>query len=82
VSTTGGKAEVILLDSKGEAPQIQATFADTFYTSPESDSGTFKFNPGLSTDYVGPGKHTISLQYADSAGTGTFSEVDLVVLPL
>jgi hypothetical protein len=82
VSTTSGKAEVWLLDSKGEAPQIVATFADTFYTKPESDEGTFIFNPGLSTEYVGPGKHTISLQYADSAGTGTFSEVELVVIPL
>ncbi len=82
LSTTGGKAEVWLLMPSGEAPQISSTFADTFYTKPESDEGTFIFNPGLSTVYVGPGKKTFSLQYADSAGTGTFSEVELVVVPL
>jgi hypothetical protein len=82
IATTGGKAEVWLLMPSGEAPQIVTTFADTFYTKPESDEGTFIFNPGLSTVYVGPGKKTLSLQYADSAGTGTFSEVELVVIPL
>ncbi len=82
LSTTGGKAEVWLLMPGGEAPQISSTFADTFYTKPESDEGTFIFNPGLSTVYVGPGKKTFSLQYSDSAGTGTFSEVELVVVPL
>ncbi|HEV3093106.1 MAG TPA: hypothetical protein VGY30_01180 [Solirubrobacteraceae bacterium] len=82
IATTGGKAEVWLLMPSGEAPQIVTTFADTFYTKPESDEGTFIFNPGLSTVYVGPGKKTLSLQYADSAGTGTFSKVELVVIPL
>jgi hypothetical protein len=52
------------------------------YTKPESDSGTNIFNAGLSTEYVGPGQKTFSLQYTDSAGTGTFSEVELVVIPL
>ena len=82
IATTGGKAEVWLLMPSSEAPQIVTTFADTFYTKPESDEGTFIFNPGLSTVYVGPGKKTLSLQYADSAGTGTFSKVELVVIPL
>jgi hypothetical protein len=82
IATTGGNAEVWLLTPSGEAAQIVTSFADTFYTKPESDKGTFIFNPGLCTIYVGPGKKTLSLQYADSAGTGTFSEVELVVIPL
>lgn len=82
IKTGGGNAEAWLLMPSGEAAQIVTSFADTFYTKPESDTGTFIFNPGLSTIYVGPGKKTLSLQYADSSGTAEFSEVELVVIPL
>jgi Collagen triple helix repeat (20 copies) len=83
VSSSGGTAEVWLVEPTGEAPQIQnGGGAVPLYTKPESDSGTNIFNAGLSTEYVGSGQKTFSLQYADSAGTGTFSEVELVVIPL
>jgi Collagen triple helix repeat (20 copies) len=83
VSSSGGTAEVWLVEPTGEAPQIQNSGgAVPLYTKPESDSGTNIFNAGLSTEYVGPGQKTFSLQYADSAGTGTFSEIELVVIPL
>ncbi len=83
-SVGGGTAKVVLLDSTGEASQIESSSsgAITYYTKPESNSGTFIFNPGLSTDYVGPGTRTISLQYLDTAGTGVFEELELVVIPL
>jgi hypothetical protein len=83
VSSSVGTAEVWLVEPTGEAPQIQnGGGAVPLYTKPESDSGTNIFNAGLSTEYVGQGQKTFSLQYADSAGTGTFSEVELVVIPL
>jgi len=83
-SVGGGTAKITLLDSRGEAPQIESSASSpiTFYTKPESDSGTFIFNAGLSTDYVGPGTRTISLQYSDTGGTGVFEDVELVVIPL
>jgi hypothetical protein len=83
VSSSGGTAEVWLVEPTGEAPQItNSGGAITLYTKPESDTGTFIFNAGLSTEYVGPGQKTFKLEYADSAGEGTFSEVELVVIPL
>jgi hypothetical protein len=82
IKSGAGKAEVWLLMPSGEAAQLVTTFGDTFYTKPESDEGTFIFNPGLSTVYLGPGKKTLSLQYDDSSGTAEFSEVELVVIPL
>jgi hypothetical protein len=82
IKSGAGKAEVWLLMPTGEAAQLVTTFGDTFYTKPESDEGTFIFNPGLSTVYLGPGKKTLSLQYDDSSGTAEFSEVELVVIPL
>jgi hypothetical protein len=78
-----GTAEVWLVDSTGEAPQItNSGGAITLYTKPESDTGTNIFNAGLSTEYIGPGQKTFKLEYADSSGIGTFSEVELVVIPL
>lgn len=82
LETTGGEAEVWLVDGKGEAPQITDALGGTLYTKPESNTGTNKFNAGLSTDYVGPGTKVISLQFADSTGTATFTNVELVVIPL
>lgn len=84
LSSTSGNAEVWLFDGKGEAPQIVTNSKSPFTltTTPESDTGTFIFNPAMSTDYVGPGKKTFTIEYADESGTGTFSEVELVVVPL
>jgi hypothetical protein len=83
VSSTGGTAEVWLLDGKGEAPQLtESGLPVSLYTMPGSDSGTNIFNAGLSTDNVGPGKKTFTLEYSDTSGTGTFTEVELVVIPL
>jgi hypothetical protein len=83
VSSSGGTATVTLLDSTGEAPQMSGSGgAVQLYTEPGSDTGTHIFNAGLSTDYVGPGKKTFTLEYSDSGGTGGFSEVELVVIPL
>lgn len=81
LSASGGSAEVWLLDPTGEAPQIVSS-GGTRYTSPGSDSGTNIFNGGLSTEYVGSGQKTFSLQFADSGGIGTFTNVELVVIPL
>jgi hypothetical protein len=83
VQSSGGTAEVWLVEPTGEAPQISNTGgAVELYTKPESDTGTNIFNAGLSTEWVGPGQKTFSLQYLDTAGTGTFSNVELVVIPL
>jgi hypothetical protein len=83
VSGGGGTAEVWLIDGKGEAPQMTLSGGPVpLYTQPGSDFGTNIFNAGLSTDYVGPGKKTFTLEYADTGGTGKFSEVELVVIPL
>jgi hypothetical protein len=82
-SVGGGEAEIALID-KGFAPQLTtpANFYVQLHTEPGSDSGTNVFNTGLSTDYVGPGKQTLKLEYLDSGGTGFFQEVELVVIPL
>lgn len=83
VSSMGGSAEVWLVDSTGEAPQIVGGgLPVTLYTKPDTDTGTNIFNAGLSTEYVGSGRKTFSLQFADSGGTGSFEEVELVVVPL
>ena len=84
ISTTAGTAEVTLLEPTGEAVQLKSTYKSpvTIYTLPGENGGTVAFNGGLSTEYVGPGKHTFSLQYSDTSGTGTFSEMELVVIPL
>lgn len=82
LSSTKGQAEVYLVGPTGYAPQLQSGSEITLSSEPGSDQGTFIFNPGLSTDYVGPGKHTFTLEYADTEGEGTFSEVELVVIPV
>lgn len=72
-----------LEDPTGYAPQItNSGGAVTKYTSPSSNTGTNIFNPGLSTEYVGSGRKTFSLQFSDSGGIGTFEDVELVVIPL
>jgi hypothetical protein len=83
ISSTGGTAEVVLFGPSGYAPQLQNSgLPVTLYTMPGSDNGTNIFNPGPSTWQVGPGRHTFTLEYADTAGEGTFSEVELVVIPV
>jgi hypothetical protein len=83
LSSTGGNAEVWLKDCKGEAPQLVGSGLPVpLYSKPESDSGTNIFNAGMSTELVGPGTCTFKLYYDDTAGTGKFSEIELVVVPL
>lgn len=83
VSSSGGSAEVYLFNPTGYAPQMVSAGAPIeLRTSPESDTGTHLFNPGLSTMYVGPGTKTFKLEFADTGGEGTFSETELVVIPL
>jgi Collagen triple helix repeat (20 copies) len=83
ISSSGGTAIVTLVEPTGEAPQMSNSGgAVPMYTQPGSDTGTNIFNAGLSTEYVGSGKKTFTLEYSDSGGTGTFSEVELVVIPL
>ncbi len=83
-SVGGGTAEVTLEEPSGSSVQIQnsSSSAITYYTKPESNSGTIIFNAGLSTDFVGSGNKTFKLEYSDSGGTGTFENVELVVIPL
>lgn len=84
ISSIGGTAEVVLVGPTGYAPQLQNTgLPVTMYTAPGSDKGTNIFNAGLSTEYVGPGKHTFELEYQETAGgEGIFSDIELVVIPV
>jgi hypothetical protein len=83
-SVGGGTAEITLIEPTGYAPQITTNSSSYFqlHTEPGSDTGTFIFNTGLSTLYLGPGTKTLSLEYSDSGGTGYFKEVELLVVPL
>lgn len=82
ISTTGTSATVEIRDDTGSAPQITST-GGTDYTLPNSDGGTHFFNGGMSTEYVGPGPDTFKLEYAENGGgTATFTDVELVVVPL
>jgi hypothetical protein len=83
-SVGGGTAEITLEDPTSYAPQLTTSSSSFFklHTEPGSDSGAFIFNTGLSTEYVGPGTKTFSLEFSDTAGTGVFQEVELVVIPL
>ena len=83
-SEGGGTAEITLVEPSGYAPQLKNSSSSpiTLYTQPGSDSGTNIFNAGLSTNYVGSGNKTFTLEYSDSGGIGVFEEVELVVIPL
>ncbi len=80
----GGTATAYLSDNTGEAPQMSnGGVTESFTTLPASDSGTHLFNGGLSTEYVGPGTDTFRMEFAQSGGgTGTFYNMELVVIPL
>jgi hypothetical protein len=83
-SVGGGTAEIVIQHPTGYATQITNSSSSPIqmFTKAESNTGTFIFNPGLSTMYVGPGTKTFSLTYSDSAGTGVFEDLELVVIPL
>ncbi len=83
-SVGGGVAEVWLNYTGGWGAQLQTPSSNNLqlYSVPGSDSGTLIFNTGLSTVYVGSGQRTLSLEYADTAGTGSFEDMELVVVPL
>lgn len=83
-SVGGGTAQVSLYEPSGNAPQIEGSLSSPvkLYTKPGSDTGTTVFNGGLSTLDVGSGSKTLSLRFADTAGTGIFENVELVVIPL
>jgi hypothetical protein len=83
-SVGGGTAQVYFYDNYGAAPQIQSSGSSPvkYYTEPGSNTGTIIFNGGLSTRFLGySGTDTVSLRFADTAGTGVFEDVELVVIP-
>jgi hypothetical protein len=84
-SVGGGTAEIALIAPSGFSPQITTNSSSYFklHSEPGSNEGTFIFSTPLSTDFVGPGTKTFSLEYLDSGGgTGFFKEVELLVIPL
>ena len=84
IASTGGSGVVQLNDSTGTSDQMSYSGGPAKqYTLPDSNSGTVRFNGGMSTDQVGPGTHTFTLEYYDTTGAAAFfSDVELVVVPL
>jgi hypothetical protein len=86
ISSTSGTATAHIVDNHGDAPQMSNSGGTvTLYSLPASDSGTIVFNGGLSTEYVGPGTDTFRMEFEQAGGAGsvgTFSNMELVVIPL
>jgi hypothetical protein len=83
MKASAGTARVHLSSNNGGGAQIETTLSSPIklFTLPDAVTGTNHANAGLSTLYVGPGPETFSLRYSDTAGTGTFEDVELVVIP-